>query len=104
MYPSIYKGVVTQTADPEGLGRLKAQVPQLFGPQETDWAWPAQPNIRSIVSLEPGDPVWIMFESGDPAHPVWLGTWLKTGATPPLLPVPPPPPSDETLVWMVVNP
>ena len=97
----IYKGVVTQTTDPEGLGRLKAQVPQVFGPQETDWAWPAQPNLASLPALSAGDPVWIMFEGGDPNHPVWVGTWQKIGGSYPSLPVPP---SDETLVWMVVNP
>lgn len=97
----VYRALVTQTADPEGLGRIRAQVPQVLGNQETDWAWPSQPNIAGIVGLDPGDPVWIMFEGGDIAHPVWVGTWGRTGTTAPPLPVAP---SDETLVWMLVNP
>lgn len=101
---SIYKGQVTQTTDPEGLGRLKALVPQLLGHQETDWAWPVQPNIANVVPLNPGDPVWIMFEGDDRQHPVWLGTWLPVGHALPALPTPPPPPTDETLVWMLVEP
>lgn len=101
-YGGLYRGLVTNTADPEGLGRLKAQVPQLLGQEETDWAWPAQPNIGGITPLVAGDPVWIIFEGGNTHHPVWLGTWRKVGALPaPALPVAP---SDETLVWMVVSP
>lgn len=101
-YGGVYRGLVTNTADPEALGRLKAQVPQLLGQEETDWAWPSQPNIGGVVPLIPGDPVWIIFEGGNTHHPVWLGTWRKVGAPPaPALPVAP---SDETLVWMVVNP
>jgi hypothetical protein len=82
----VYKGMATQTADPEGLGRLKAQVPQVLGNEETDWAWPAQPNIAGVPALQPGAPVWILFEGGDPHHPVWLGTWAKVGGALPPLP------------------
>lgn len=82
----IYKGVVTQVADPEGLGRIRAQIPQVLGNLESDWAWPAQPNVSDIQPLDPGDPVWILFEGGDVTHPVWLGTWQKTGTA-----APPPP-------------
>lgn len=87
VFYGVYKGIVTQTTDPEGLGRIKAQIPQLFGQQESDWAWPSTPNIRSIVPLVAGHPVWIMFEGGDPAHPVWIGTWSAQGQAYDVLPV-----------------
>ncbi|HET7110114.1 MAG TPA: phage baseplate assembly protein V [Gemmatimonadales bacterium] len=82
----VFRGTVTTSADPEELGRLKAVVPQVFGQLETEWAWPAQPNVSDIQPLDPGDPVWIMFEAGDLHKPVWLGTWMKVGAV-----LPPPP-------------
>jgi hypothetical protein len=82
----IYKGVVTQVDDPENLGRIKAQIPQVLGQSESDWAWPAQPNIAGITPLDPGDPVWVIFEGGDPHYPVWLGTWMKVGTALPPLP------------------
>jgi hypothetical protein len=102
LYGGVYKGVVTNASDPEDLGRLKAQVPQLLGNLETDWAWPAQPRIAGIVPLVPGDPVWIIFEGGNTHHPVWLGTWRRVGDQPPLAPESPE--SDETLTWMIVSP
>lgn len=104
----VFKGVVTRTADPEGLGRLKAQVPQIFGPLETEWAWPAVPNIRGVAPLKPGDPVWITFEGGDTNKPVWIGTWAKVGSELDDLPgggggggddM-----TDDTLTWMIVAP
>lgn len=71
----LWRGRVTNAADPEGLGRLRAQVPAVLGQLETDWAWPVTPNIRGIASLEHGDPVWIAFEGGEVRRPVWMGTW-----------------------------
>lgn len=39
-YHGIYRGIVVDTFDPESLGRVKVQVPQLFGTEPTDWAYP----------------------------------------------------------------
>jgi len=74
-FQGIYRGVVTNTADPEGLGRLKVQVPQVLGAIQTEWAWPVSPNLAGITPLDIGDPVWVAFEGGDLDHPIWLGTW-----------------------------
>lgn len=97
----LYRGLVLNTYDPEGLGRLKAQVPQVLGQLESEWAWPAVPNLANLPMLEIGDPVWIAFEGGDVGKPVWVGTWAKPGDDFDPLPIPP---SDETLAWMIVNP
>ena len=36
----MYRGVVADSNDPDGLGRVKLIVPQLFGQSVTGWAWP----------------------------------------------------------------
>jgi len=36
----IYRGVVADTNDPENLGRIKLQVPQILGSAVTNWAFP----------------------------------------------------------------
>lgn len=39
---ALFKGIVSNNTDPEGLYRIKAICPQVFGDSttETDWAWP----------------------------------------------------------------
>ena len=104
----LYRGLVTNTADPEGLGRLRAQVPAVLGQLETEWAWPVTPNIRGIAPLGPGDPVWIAFEGGEVRRPVWLGTWERPEAAlpwpEPEPPAPEDPKADEAYMWMIVSP
>lgn len=81
------RGIVTTNADPENRKRIKAQVPQLLGTQETDWAWPCLPvpvattsagdpaHVHQVPSAgpKPGQGVWVMFEGGDIGKPVWIG-------------------------------
>lgn len=71
-----YRGQVITDVDPEGLGRIKALVPQVLGPNTPcDWAWPCvPPNVDSSVP-KVGSKVWIEFEGGDVDHPIWVGTW-----------------------------
>lgn len=70
----IYRGLVHDDADPEGLMRLKVLVPQLFGITPTDWAWPCV-AVGETVTPALGAPVWVMFIAGDVEKPVWVGTW-----------------------------
>lgn len=72
---SMYRGIVTDTADPEGLLRIKAQVPILYGQGESDWMWPSIPIAMGVQVPDVGDPVWVMLEGGDRERPVWVGTW-----------------------------
>lgn len=43
-----YRGTVTNNADPEGLFRIQALVPQILGTAACDWAWPCFPPGWSI--------------------------------------------------------
>ena len=72
----IYQGLVIDNIDPQSLIRLLVQVPAVLGTQEV-WALPCIPIGTSVVPPI-GKGVWIMFESGHPAHPVWMGTWSCT--------------------------
>lgn len=90
----LYKGLVTNNADPEGFNRVKAICPQVFGDAQTesDWAWPVvmpgwtsfsailKPH-RSValysgggsgVSPSQGIPHVLDFPSPNPGQGVWM--------------------------------
>lgn len=83
----IYRGVVVANNDPVGKGRVRLRVPQLLGKTPTDWAWPKNVSSVSVSPPKVGTGVWVMFEGGDPAFPVWVGTFgnSDTALKPPLL-------------------
>ena len=71
----IYRATVTENADPLGRHRLRVQVPHLTGDQAV-WAAVCLPAGRVDDPLSTpsiGDGVWVAFEAGDPALPVWIG-------------------------------
>jgi hypothetical protein len=74
-YGGLYRGVVHDIRDPLAQNRIKVRVPQLFGQEVTEWAWPVQFSTAELQSPEVGQGVWVAFESGDPSFPVWLGTF-----------------------------
>jgi len=67
----IYRGIIKDTNDPLDLGRVRLQVPQIFGEEVTGWAWPIDKTLTPIANK----PTWVMFEGGDPNFPLWLGTF-----------------------------
>lgn len=81
-----YRAQVTDIADPEQLGRIKAKVPAVFGDQDSPWAMPASPFAGAkhglVLLPEAGDGVWIEFEAGDPSRPIWSGGWWARGQVP----------------------
>lgn len=81
-----YRGTVTDTKDPKSLGRIKAQVPELLGAEETGWALPCVPYAGKGAGLfaipEEGAGVWIEFEAGDLSRPIWTGAWWASGDIP----------------------
>lgn len=69
-------GKVTQVADPEGLGRVRAVLPG-YGGVETDWLQVVMPGAgdgKGVVVLpDIGDRVLLAFMRGDPSQGVILG-------------------------------
>ncbi len=83
---SVVVGVVTQTEDPEGLGRVRVQHPALGEGAEGWWARIAAPAAgagRGLLMMPmPGDEVVLAFEQGDPRRPYVLGSVWNGRATP----------------------
>jgi hypothetical protein len=82
-----YRGVVADNADPSSIGRIKAQVPEVFGDAlVTPWATPCAPYTGAGMGLHAIPPVgagvWIEFEAGDPSRPIWCGGWWGTSDVP----------------------
>ena len=72
----VYRGIVTDANDPEGLNRIKMQIPQILGNASTGWAWGVHPPVTTALFVpDPGTGVWAMFEGGDPNFPLWLGVF-----------------------------
>jgi Type VI secretion system/phage-baseplate injector OB domain len=76
-----YEGVVSANADPKGLGRIRAYVPAVLGPDvQSGWALPCAVfgggKERGLIAVpEVNDTVWIEFAGGDPSRPIWAGAF-----------------------------
>jgi uncharacterized protein involved in type VI secretion and phage assembly len=81
-----YRGTVVDVNDPDGLGRITAQVPEVLHNETSPWALPAAPfagpSHGLVVIPEVGDGVWIEFEAGDPGRPIWSGGWWAKNELP----------------------
>jgi hypothetical protein len=80
-YPGVYRGTVFSNKDPLNQGRLRLKVPQLFADSHTEWAWPINISGVQVPLPDVGQGVWVMFEGGDPAYPVWHGVFGKDQST-----------------------
>ena len=76
-FDSIMVALVTNNKDPDTMGRVKVQLPNLSD-EESFWApvlLPAAGNERGVSMLPmPGEQVVVAFENGDPSYPVVLGS------------------------------
>jgi type VI secretion system (T6SS) baseplate-like injector VgrG len=76
-YYGKYRGTVVENIDPEQIGRVLLQVPDVLGETPSSWALPCVPaaGIQSGVFVVPpiGSQVWVEFEQGDPDYPIWTG-------------------------------
>lgn len=89
-YYGKYPGTVTTIGEnDEGIPCcVKAKVPNIYGEDdESPWALPCVPfagnQVAGFVFLpEPGDSIWMEFEAGDIARPIWVGGWWPAGKRP----------------------
>ena len=74
-----YRGSVISNEDPLKMGRIQAQVPDVFGLATSGWAMPALPlagpQVATYAIPPKGAGVWVEFEHGDKSFPVWTGCW-----------------------------
>ena len=81
-----YRGHVTANDDPDGLGRVRAKVPDVLHDVETGWALPCAPyggNTSGAFTVPAvGAGVWIEFEAGMVSCPIWTGCWWTRGKVP----------------------
>ncbi len=84
-YYGKYRGKVIQNIDPDGLGRIIADVPYIPG-SKTNFATPCMPYAGKgvgFLALPPiGANVWIEFEGGDPTFPIWSGCFWAPNEVP----------------------
>lgn len=81
-----YRGLVQDNDDPQGMGRIRATVPEVLDAEPSPWALPCVPyagdGVGSHMIPAVGAAVWIEFEAGDPARPIWTGGWWGSGQVP----------------------
>jgi hypothetical protein len=84
-----YRGIVYQNVDPEGRARIMASVPAVSSVLPTTWCEPCLPlagkQMGAYFVPQIGAGVWIEYEQGDPARPIWTGCRWGSLAEVPLL-------------------
>lgn len=88
-YYGLYRGVCVDDKDPEKINRVTLKVPQLFGEEVTDWAWPCvAPGWKNGVVKPHANHVFTdnnngQFASGDSTETlVHTNNVLPAGADP----------------------
>jgi hypothetical protein len=102
-YYGKYRGTVIENIDPEQIGRVLVQVPDVFGEIPASWAMPCVPaaGIQSGCFIVPpiGSKVWVEFEQGDPDYPIWTGGfWGLVAEVPTFATAPPAIPPGQNIV------
>ncbi len=89
-----YRGLVIDNIDPEQIGRVMLQCPDVLGEIPSSWALPCVPaaGIQAGVFVVPpiGSQVWVEFEQGDPDYPIWTGGFWGLVADVPIFATAPP--------------
>lgn len=102
-YYGKYRGLVIDNVDPEQVGRVMVQVPDVLGETPSSWAMPCVPaaGAQSGCFVVPpiGSQVWIEFEQGDPDYPIWTGGfWGLVAEVPAFATAPPAIPPGQNIV------
>jgi hypothetical protein len=98
-----YRGLVIANIDPEQIGRVILQVPDVLGAIPSSWAMPCVPaaGIQAGCFIVPpiGSQVWVEFEQGDPNYPIWTGGfWGMVAQVPVFATAPPAIPPGQNIV------
>jgi hypothetical protein len=98
-----YRGTVVENIDPQQIGRIIAQVPDVLGATPSGWAMPCVPaaGVQAGCFIVPpiGSQVWMEFEAGNPDSPIWAGGfWSSAAEVPILTSAPPPIPPGQNIV------
>ena len=84
-----YRGMVVENIDPQQIGRIIAQVPDVLGATPSGWAMPCVPvagtQAGCFVVPPIGSQVWMEFEAGNPDNPIWTGGFWGSVANVPVL-------------------
>jgi hypothetical protein len=107
-YYGKYRGLVIENIDPQQIGRVMVQVPDVLGVTPSSWALPCVPaaGIQSGVFVVPpiGSQVWVEFEQGDPDYPIWTGGfWGIVGDVPALATAPPAIPPGQNIIMQTTG-
>lgn len=84
-----YRGMVINNIDPQQMGRLMVQVPDVEGLLPSSWAMPCFPfggkQMGAYLLPQIGSGVWVEFEQGNPDYPIWSGCWYGSVSEVPAL-------------------
>jgi hypothetical protein len=102
-YYGKFRGTVIENIDPEQIGRVIVEVPDVLGLSPSTWAMPCVPaaGLQSGVFVVPplGSQVWVEFEQGDSNYPIWTGGfWGVVASVPALATAPPAIPPGQNIV------
>jgi hypothetical protein len=103
-----YRGLVVENIDPEQIGRVLVQVPDVLGEIPSSWAMPCVPaaGIQAGCFIVPpiGSQVWVEFEQGDPDYPIWTGGfWGLVADVPIFATAPPAVPPGQNIVFQTTG-
>ena len=71
-----YRGVVSDTDDPSGIGRVRAKVPDVYGNDESGWATPCQSSQLAMAGGPSGR--WVTSR----LRPAGMGRAARAAAIP----------------------
>lgn len=81
-----YRALVVSNNDPNKSGRIQVRCPKVLGEYVSSWCYPCLPFAFTdggfITIPKNGDYVWVEFEDGDPAYPIWVGSCWQPNRTP----------------------
>ncbi len=98
LYFGKYRGVVLENVDPQQIGRVIVQVPDVLGTTPSSWAMPCVPaaGLQSGFFVVPpvNSQVWVEFERGNIDFPIWTGGFWGLASEVPVManspaPIPP---------------